>query len=93
MSRPSHMRRLGRFQITRHLMETEPEMVMQLMGNMIVLEARMCMGGYFDSVEYQAASPLFDPIEPGYIIPTYTLGFIKQDDGTHIVTVNGETRT
>lgn len=61
--------RMGRFKISRDTITTEPESVARILGSTIVLRAEMLIA--YDSIMYDAISPLFDIREPGSQLPEY----------------------
>ena len=62
------LKKLGRFQVTIDLLETEPENIRKVMSNFLVLRAETF---YPDYIEYLAYSPLFEEIKEGSIAPFY----------------------
>ena len=62
-------KRKGTFEITQQAIEEDPEAVMAIMGQMIIVKAEMM--AIKMAIEYHAYSPLFREIEIGDIIPEY----------------------
>lgn len=64
--------RIGRFKISREMVECYPETALAVMGRCIVVKCEMSYeldyGEYF---EYKALSPYFDEVEEGGFIPEY----------------------
>lgn len=61
-------RRYGRFSISRHFIDAEPDRVKHALRDCLVIEARW--EDYKDAIGYVALSDKFDEIEPG-MEPTY----------------------
>jgi hypothetical protein len=70
---PDHMKRMGKFKVSRELIIEQPEMVSLIMQNCIILRAedRLWEG----LVTYWAISPLFEEASEGEQIPTYMWTF------------------
>lgn len=64
-------RRFGRFFIPRHIVETDPEHIMLIMGKCVVVKAEIALDR--DGYDYMAVSPDFAPLSPGSIAPTYNV--------------------
>ena len=64
-------RRIGRFYIDRKLVDDQPEMVMLIMAECIVVECKLQF--VRNRFEYWAVSPVFDELEPGQIEPDYSV--------------------
>ncbi len=62
-------RRVGKFFIDSQVMEDNPELVLQIMAECIVLRAERMF--YRDGVEYVACSRRFRPLPMGEIVPEY----------------------
>lgn len=77
-------RRVGRFSLSRHIIETQPDVVRQLMGMVIVVQCEM---HYVDNFfEYTALSPHFAEVPYGNMIPVYTV-IISEPDGIGLRTI------
>ncbi len=64
---------VGRFKISRSLFETEPYLIMSLMGEMIITRAEFNFAS--NSFEYEAICPQFRHIPDSQVIPLYTVIF------------------
>ena len=73
-------RRIGRFAMSRMLVERDPETAMSIMGRAIVVRCEMMYER--DTLEYVALSPDFDEVLPGGFIPEYSV--IISDGGKRI---------
>ena len=62
-------RRHGKFRICDQMIRCDPAEVMDLMGHVVVLRAEMVYTS--NAIEYEAWSPLFEPVPEGCIIPRY----------------------
>lgn len=62
-------RRLGKFQIASHNIEDHPEMVRQIMSQVIVVRCEQMYDT--DSFSYTAISEHFDEVELGQMTPEY----------------------
>jgi len=62
-------RRIGRFAISRELVERDQEIARKIMGRCIIVRCEMMY--HADSLEYMAMSPDFDEIDQGMIAPEY----------------------
>ena len=69
--------RYGRFVISRHFIEDNPELVKRIMGDCIIVRAECNFAT--DYIEYVALSHWFDPVESGTIPPEYQITRVKQD--------------
>jgi hypothetical protein len=77
-------RRIGRFSVARELVESESDVVRQLMGMVIIVR---CELHYVDDVfEYTALSPHFAEVPYGHFIPAYTV-IISEPDGIGLRTI------
>lgn len=66
-------RRYGRFQITFDIINSRPDKVQEVMGNMIVVNAEP---NYVEkSIVYVALSNIFEEVNEGQAIPDYNLSF------------------
>ena len=70
--------RFGKFFIGRNLIEFEPDQVMRLMRNFLIVRAEMHLASM--NVEYEAYSPLFDQVPIGEKRPTYIIEKILGDN-------------
>lgn len=68
--------RVGKFSIKQQLVRDEPEKVMRLMNNMIVIRCELLY--HTLSFEYIAMSPSFEKVKEGDPIPGYIL-FERED--------------
>lgn len=65
-------KRIGKFSITRDLIDAAPEAVRRLvMSNVIVLRAELM--AHMDAIEYIAISDEFEEVEPGMMPPDYVV--------------------
>jgi len=64
-------RRFGTFQISRKVLETNPDEVMQVFPQCIILRAELDWGA--DAMVYTAWSPLFTEVDPSMKVPMYQL--------------------
>ena len=62
-------RRIGRFSMSRQLMERDPEIARSVMGRVIVVRCEMMY--HTDTLEYMALSPDFDEVPQNEIAPAY----------------------
>jgi len=63
----------GKFQITFDIINTRPDKVQEVMGNMIIVNAEP---NYVEkAIVYVAISKIFDELEEGRGIPDYNLSF------------------
>lgn len=62
-------KRLGRFAMSRQLVERDPETARAIMGRCIVVRCEMMYA--HDTLEYVALSPDFDEVQHGEIAPEY----------------------
>ncbi|MDX5584114.1 MAG: hypothetical protein QNK20_04175 [Aureibaculum sp.] len=70
------LKRPGKFLVSEHLIRNNPDMVMKLLGNVLIVRVERL---YFnDTVEYQGYSELFDVVEEGSFIHNYDITY----DGT-----------
>lgn len=70
-------RRVGRFRIGASLLRQEPASIAAVLSKMIVVRCEHLFAeGTF---EYEAMSPLFGEVEPGFIIPHYDI-WLEHDD-------------
>ena len=65
--------RRGRFRVSVHLINEQPEDVKKIMAHFIILRADMDFG--FDAFNYHALSDLFDEVESGYLLPEYEISY------------------
>ena len=73
---PHCRRRLGRFVLSRILIEDYPETLRTIMGRCIILRCEMLY--HMDTFEYVALSPDFDEVEQGVFPPDYEV-YISED--------------
>lgn len=73
-------KRIGRFAMSRELVERDPETARAVMGRCIVVRCEMMYT--HDSLEYMAISPDFDEVPEGTIAPEYDV--IISDGGRRI---------
>jgi hypothetical protein len=73
-------RRVGRFEISRKLIEDRPDIIRTIMGRCIVIRCETIY--YTDAIEYTALSPDFDEVPEGRTIPRYVIEV--SGDETHI---------
>lgn len=64
-------RRFGTFLISRKVLESNPEEVMQVFPKCVVLRAELDWAN--DAIVYTAWSPLFNPVEPNMTPPVYQI--------------------
>ena len=69
LERPRYDRRIGRFALSRLIVERDQETARAIMGRCIVLRCEMMY--HMNALEYIAMSPDFDEIEQGMIAPEY----------------------
>ena len=62
-------RRIGRFAMSRVLVERDPETARAVMGKCVVVRCEMMYA--HDTLEYMALSPEFDEVPEGMISPEY----------------------
>ena len=62
-------RRIGRFAMSRQLVERDPETARAVMGRVIVVRCEMMYET--DTLEYMALSPDFDEVPQNKIAPSY----------------------
>lgn len=72
-------RRIGKFRISRDLIEDSPQAVRELMGRCIVIQAMYSFA--IDDVEYIALCDDFDEIDEGDFPLEYIALWRKYDDG------------
>lgn len=72
-SKYGESRKFGRFFIARFLLDYNPNIVRQIMNNMIILEARYSYDR--DGIEYLAISDLFAPVNSGDRVAEYDIEF------------------
>lgn len=72
-------KRRGRFQIPLAIIENQPEMVLKVMGEVIVIEATA--SAWTCLVQYQALSPHFRKVKEGEVIPEYYATVETAGDG------------
>ena len=72
-------KRLGKFRITREMIEEYPKHVQQIQGMCVIYRAEYLM--HRDEVEYVATSDHFDMLPRGYEAPMYEWTI----DGTDII--------
>lgn len=66
-------KRYGRFQIMFDIINTRPEKVQEVLGNMIVVQAEP---NYIEkSIIYVAVGDIFEEVPEGRAIPDYNLSF------------------
>lgn len=70
--------RLGWFRISREQIRARPDAFLSLFGRMVVVEAKLRWEDC--SIEYLAASELFDPVPDGLRAPTYVVK--RQEDAS-----------
>lgn len=63
--------RIGRFSISRQMIERDPATVRAVMGRCIIVRCEMLYA--FDHLEYMAISPDFYEVEEGSVIPEYAV--------------------
>jgi len=68
---PDIMSRRGRFHLSQAMLKHTPGDVARVLGLMAVFRCEMMMG--YDSFEYCAISPLFEPLKHGMEIPEYSI--------------------
>jgi hypothetical protein len=73
-------RRLGRFAMSRQLVELDPETARAVMGRVIVVRCEMMYAS--DTLEYIAVSPDFDEVRHGSVVPEYDVHIM--DGGARI---------
>jgi hypothetical protein len=73
-------KRLGRFALSRILIERDPAMARAIMGRCIIVRCEMMYA--YDTLEYLALSPSFDAIEHGMRAPEYEV--IISESGNRI---------
>ena len=67
------LNKLGKFHISQEIIEANPEAVMKLFAEMVVLKCE-CLYQYISHrFEYIAYSPRFEELEPGQKIPFYNV--------------------
>ena len=96
ISKKSSERRIGRFHIDRHLIDNQPEDVLRLLRDILIVRAEMRYDR--DAIEYVGISENFAPVPEGCITPEY---YIEEEvertpldsiDGTREVIVTSRTR-
>ena len=70
--------RLGWFRISRDQIRARPDALLPLFGKMVIVEAKIRWE--HDSVEYLAASELFEPVPDGLRAPKYVVK--RQEDAS-----------
>jgi hypothetical protein len=75
-------RRVGRFEISRKLIEDRPDIVRSIMGRCIVIRCETIY--YTDAIEYTALSPDFNEVPEGRTIPRYVIEVSENGGATHI---------
>ena len=65
--------RMGKFHLSRAMMQNNPGDIARVMQLMAVFRCESMMA--YDSFEYWALSPLFEPIERGMTVPEYSIEF------------------
>ena len=73
-------RRIGRFAMSRQLVERDPETARAVMGRVIVVRCEMMY--MYNTLEYMALSPDFDEVPEGMIAPEYDVHI--SDSGSRI---------
>ena len=73
-------KRIGRFAMSRQLVEQDSEIARAVMGRCIVVRCEMMY--WHDTLEYMALSPDFDEVPQGTVTPEYDV--IISDGGKHI---------
>lgn len=73
-------KRIGKFAMSRKLVEHDPGTAQDVMGRCIVVRCEMMY--MYDTFEYIAISPDFDEVPHGMIVPEYDV--IISDNGKHI---------
>jgi hypothetical protein len=77
----THMRQGGTFAISEEVIKENPELVLKVMGQVIVIK---CEYDYLSGTfKYTAISPYFEEIAPGMEPPGYGINF---DDTTEEIT-------
>jgi len=71
--------RIGRFVMSRHLVEEEPEQAMKIMSRCVVVRCELMFAS--DCFEYLAMSPDFDEVLPGFLATEYVVRLSKDDEG------------
>jgi hypothetical protein len=61
--------RPGQFSIKRQILDDDPGIAMNIMGECIITRAEYILAA--DEVEYMGNSLLFDPLESGEVVPWY----------------------
>ncbi len=64
-------RSVGRFQISRTIIEEEPWIARCVMSRCIILRAEMLYAE--DAIEYWAISDMFEEVEPSFVTPFYEI--------------------
>ena len=70
---PVKSMRRGRFRVSIHLINEQPDDVKKIMAHFIILRAECNFG--FDALDYHALSDLFDEVESGYLLPEYEISY------------------
>ena len=76
-------RRIGKFYVSRSIVDESPEMVMPVMARCVIVECQLHYIG--NRFEYFAVSPDFDEVPLGMITPEYSV-LIEMIDDLPVVT-------
>lgn len=69
LERPRYERRLGRFALSRMMIERDQETARAIMGRCIIVRCEMMYES--NTLEYLALSPDFDELQQGMMAPAY----------------------
>jgi hypothetical protein len=70
--------RVGRFVLSNYCLYADPNELLLLFSNTVVLEAHAIPS--LDETEYRALSPLFRELKEGELVPAYEFIFHRADD-------------
>lgn len=73
-------RRIGRFTISKFLVDTDPKTVITALSGAIVVRCEYMY--HTADLEYLACHSTFDPVSPGHAPPTYQCVFTMHEDGS-----------
>jgi hypothetical protein len=71
-------KRVGKFALSRAFVESNPDVAMTIMGMCIIVRGETIY--YSDMIEYVAISPFFELLDPGKLVPEYSV-LQKEIDG------------
>jgi hypothetical protein len=83
-------KRIGRFEMSRELIERDPETARAIMGRCIVVRCEMMYE--HDTLEYVALSPDFDEVQQGMIAPEYDVIISEGGNRIEFKLANAELR-